>query len=203
MTPHITIFYEEDFSKSIFDEFVDTLSSDNLSIQVLSREKSGPFAGVEWLLPTAVIAYISKSYFDGFLNEMGKDHYNIVKKGFLSLKENLVGSNAPKINLVTSSFSKNKVNNENPYSFVFSIMSDANDNKKFKLLIKKDISDDEYNKTIDSFLEFLQKYHNETLNDEIRAEIKQNTFANTTLVAFNPKTNELIFVNPIPQRKKV
>lgn len=203
MMPHITIVYEEDFSKSIFDDFIDTLSSNQLSHQLLSREKSGPFAGIEWLLPTAVIAYISKSYFDGFLNEMGKDHYNILKKGFFSLKENLVGSNAPKINLVTSSFSKNKVNDENPYSFVFSIMSDANDNKKFKLLIKKDISDDEYNKTIDSFLKFLQKYHNETLNDEIRAEIKQNTFANITLVAFNPKTDELIFVNPIPQTKKV
>lgn len=202
MNPHITIMYEEDFSESIFDEFIDTLSSKNFSIQLLPREKSGPFAGVEWLLPTAVIAYISKSYFDGFLNEMGKDHYNLLKKGFLSLKENLVGSKAPKVTLVTSSFSENKVKKDNPYSFTFSIISDADDNKKFKLLIKKDISDDEYNKTIDSFLTFLQKYHNETLNDEMRAEIKQNTFANTILVAFHPETDELIFVNPIPQRTK-
>ena len=39
-----------------------------------------PFACMEWAIPSIIFAFISKSYFDGFLGEMGSDHYRIFKK---------------------------------------------------------------------------------------------------------------------------
>ena len=43
---HIAIEYEEDFSKSIFDEFNNIVSSDILSLAIVSKEKMGPLACV-------------------------------------------------------------------------------------------------------------------------------------------------------------
>jgi hypothetical protein len=34
---------------------------------------------VEWFIPTAIVFFVAKSYFDGFLKEAGKDHYQLLK----------------------------------------------------------------------------------------------------------------------------
>ncbi len=130
--PHIGISYEKNIPEYIFSEFLDAVSNEKLLIQVKSREQGGSYAGIEWLLPTVVIAYISKSYFDAFLKEMGKDHYLLLKKGLASLRERLVGEKAPKVTIIST---PGKTNKDNKYSFVFSIIAEAEQGQRFKLLI--------------------------------------------------------------------
>ena len=71
--PQLAIFHTTSIPEDVFAEFLRIVTAETLDLQVQSREEDGPFAALEWLVPTAVIVYIGKSYFDGFLKEMGKD----------------------------------------------------------------------------------------------------------------------------------
>ena len=80
MTPHIAIFHVDSVPTEYFQDFVETVRSDKLELQVVERP-SGPMAGIEWLMPTAIFAYLAKPYFESFLKEMGKDHYTASREG--------------------------------------------------------------------------------------------------------------------------
>ena len=79
--PQILISYDENVPDLIVDDIENLIKNDNLTLLVEKSSTLGIQAGVEWLLPTAVAVFITKSYFDAFLKEMGKDHYHLLKKG--------------------------------------------------------------------------------------------------------------------------
>ena len=105
----VALIYEQDIDKKVFNTFIDAISNNRLLLKTIPVEKRGPFAGMEWLVPTAILVYVGKSYFDGFLKEMGKDHYQLLKKGFYSLWEKLVSPESPQLVLVTGNSSPNKI----------------------------------------------------------------------------------------------
>jgi hypothetical protein len=162
--PDIAISYVEGIPSEFFDDFVLTIKQENLDVIVFSRPESGAYAALEWFLPTMIAAYISKSYFDGFLKEMGKDHYQTFKNSLASLTNKTMSH--PRIEPLVFG-SEGKVKKDNPYSLAFSIYAEANDGKKFKLLIPKPNALNDYTDVIYSFLEFLSDYHGgiKQLND--------------------------------------
>lgn len=56
-----------------------------------------PQACMEWAITSVILAYISKSYFDGFLGEMGADHYGIFKEWVLRHNKKFKGIKTYKI----------------------------------------------------------------------------------------------------------
>jgi len=117
----IAVSYEEQFPEEIISHFISGIASPGLDIKSEARE-SEPKAGLEWLVPTAVIIFIGKAYFDSFLKEMGKDHYQLLKRGVAALWKYFFGSErSAKINLVGT---KGKVSSAALYSLSFSIMTD-------------------------------------------------------------------------------
>lgn len=199
-TFHIGISYEEDIDKLILNDFIETISHKDLSLEIVPLPNSGPQMCIEWFFPTAIVAYISKPYFDSFLSEMGKDHYSLFKKGLLKLKENIFGEKSPKRIIVTSTNAPNKVKNTQ-YSLMFSIIADKKNGEKFKLLIPNEVSDDEYNNSINTFLDFLENYHSDNLAIELLEKVNNSVaIGKITIVAYNNKLKELEFLNPIPSR---
>jgi len=75
----VALSYRKEICTDVIDDFIQLVSVPRLRLIVDKREKDGPYAGIEWLLPTAVVFFICKSYFDGFLKEMGKEHYHLLK----------------------------------------------------------------------------------------------------------------------------
>lgn len=193
IAPNLVLVYEDNREKEILNRFLDAINNDKLSVEVKEIPPMGPMMGVHWLMPTAAFLFITQSYFNSFFNEMGKDHYNILKNELIELKDDFFGEDAPKRVLVTSSSSQNKVNESaNKYSLDFSIMAEANNGNRFKLLIPKEISNKEYTSTIICFLEFLKKYNNNEI-DEISNEF---IFSKTILITYNSDSDNLEFVNP-------
>ena len=45
----------------------------------IRKRPAEAYAAFEWIVPTACVTYIAKSYFDGFLKEVGKDHITSLK----------------------------------------------------------------------------------------------------------------------------
>ena len=72
---YLGISYIDSFSPESIERFKSEVDVPGLSVSIEARPEPGPFATLEWLAPTAVIAYIAKPYFETFLKEMGKDHY--------------------------------------------------------------------------------------------------------------------------------
>lgn len=196
--PHIAIFHTNSIPTEVFAEFMQTVSTNKLNLQVDSREDGGAFAALEWLLPTAVIVYLSKSYFDGFLKEMGKDHYTLLKAGLKTLQKRLLGPSAPKISLVGSA---GKISKDQPYSLVYSILADGDAGFRFKLLIQTGVSESEYEEILEAFLKFLAYFHAHTLESKCVESLNSSrVVGRMLLLAFNHETKVIEPVDPIPKR---
>lgn len=194
----IAVIHLESIPAELFEVFTESISSEKLNLQVQSREDGGTFAALEWLLPTAVIVYISKSYFDSFLKEMGKDHYSLLKAGLKKLQAKLFGPSTPQITLLGSS---GKISKGQPYSLVFSIVAEAESGITFKLLVHTDVSEGEYEETIAAFFEFLASFHAHTLDAPMVESLNTSRIVGRTLLlAFNRDTKAIEPVDPVPKR---
>lgn len=196
--PQIAISYSKSIPAEVFDDFVQIVSVDNLDLHVESREEEGPYAGLEWLIPTAVIVFLGKSYFDGFLKEMGKDHYNLLKAGLKTLREKLLGTAAPEVTVISTA---GKTRKDQPYSLVYSILAETDAGFRFKLLLQRRVSEREYDEILDAFLTFLAAYHAYSLDREITEKLKTSrVVGGTLLLAFNQKTKAIEPLDPMPKR---
>lgn len=188
---NIVIQHEDDITDVIFDEFLEIVTYKNLSAKIFTVPNQGPMAGIEWLLPTATIILLTKPFFDGFMKEMGKDSYSLTKKGLHKLWKYFFAKDVKKRILITSSNAPNKVKNK--YSFDFSILFETNDEKRIKLLIPNGITLEDYEKTINAFIDFIKIYENHKIDS-------QYIFSKTILVTYNKELDEIEFINPIPKK---
>ena len=97
--PDIAVIFEETIPSEIFEDFENNVKADGLNLIVESRQPTGPMACPEWFIFPVVAAFISKSYFDGFLKEMGKDHYQSMKESLSNLTKAVMST--PRIELNT------------------------------------------------------------------------------------------------------
>ena len=198
--PHIALFHTRSIPSEAFAEFLQVVSTEGLSLQVEARDDDGPQAALEWLIPTAFIAYIAKPYFDGFLKEAGKDHYALLKVGLKSLYGKLVGPGAPQLTLVSS---KGKLKSEQPYSLVYSIVAEAGADLRFKLLLERSATRVEYEEVISSFLAFLDAYHAGALGSTTLDKLKRTrVVCRTLLLAFNPTSGQIEPIDPLSNKSK-
>lgn len=198
--PQIGVSYIDSIPEEIFLEFRDNIFDQNLDLRIEPRSDGDTHAVVEWLLPTAVVVYFAKSYFDGFLKEMGKDHYQLLKKRMNLLRRKLLGDSGHKITLIST---QGKLSENNPFSHVLSIYAEADGKQRFKLLIQKGTSESEYEEAIDAFLSFLEAYHGMTLNSNMREKIARTRMVGgTLLLAFNYNNKEIEPIDPSHNRSK-
>lgn len=199
---HIIISYDEGMPTEIPRLIVDTVQHPNLKLVEEAREDYGPFAGIEWLLPTAIVIFITKSYFDAFLKEMGKDHYNLLKKGILSVRERLFGKNR----LIQYALigTEGKIKSGNKYSLVFSVWSEINDEYKVKFLFEEQLTEDEFEKNVSLILQFLQAIHlaEGSLDDCLIMDEDVRRSGRTILIAFDKDAQKLRMISPLPGEKE-
>ncbi|MEH6482422.1 MULTISPECIES: hypothetical protein [Pseudoalteromonas] len=156
LKPDIGLMFEEDLSDEIFKEFENSVKTDGLNLLVESKEPSGPMMCSEWHVIPVVLAFIGKSYFDGFLKEMGKDHYQFFKESLSSLSNKVM--DPPRIE-PTLMGTKGKLSTNNPFSLAFAIHAETNDGFTFKLLIPKSSIHCSYDLITIKFMEFIEDYH--------------------------------------------
>lgn len=111
--PHIGFTHDENIPREFLTEFEESVRADGLEVQFHPIPSGTAYAGIEWLMQTAIVAYVAKPYFECFLKEMGKDHYNLLKEGFKKLYAKVSGPRAPEVTLIATA---GKVAKEQPYS---------------------------------------------------------------------------------------
>lgn len=191
----VTVSHWTQIPAEFFDEFVAELSADGVPTSTEPRQDSGIYAGIELYIPTIVVVFISKSYFDGFLGEMGKDHY-------LALKYAL-GKLGSKIAPIKASLfgSKGKISAKNPYSFAYSIMAEAGNKCTFKFLVQNSLTDSQRTEAIGAFLEFANSFYSGTIDDVTMRELNSaGKNGRMLLIAYNFESRRIEPVDPFPDR---
>lgn len=193
--PGIALIYSPPFTKDDFSELNKLLEPEASGFKSEERESSGPQAGLEWLMPTAVIFFVGKAYFDGIFKEFGKDHYGLMKKGLKSLYERMVGPKSPIVPVVSTA---GKTSVHRKYSLLFSLVAEASDGLNFKLLIREGAKEAEYQVEVEAFLEFLDAFHRRTLSAALVAELNDvRVVGRTMLLAYSVEHGRVIPVDPM------
>lgn len=190
----IAISYENKIPEQIISDFVSDISTPGLDVRSEPREPSFK-AGVEWYIPTALIIFIGKAYFDSFLKEMGKEHYQLLKKSIISLWKHFFGKERElKFSIVSSN---GKVSEAPQYSIAFSLMTDLPGKYRIKFLFKDNLSQEDFEKAIEHFFNFLDALSVGIIDPEIKEQL-QNTRAvgRTILLTYD---ENLKILNSIPK----
>ena len=198
---HIHILRQENVPARPVEDFCDELAPD-LIVEAVERPEPGPFAALEWLIPTAVIAYLAKPYFTAFLGEAGKDHYHMLKAAVSKLGRAYTLQSPAAQRYVAS---KGKVESEVPdYFLTFSVLAYVHQNLNFKLLIRSGAGDEELEKSISSFLYTVLRIHSgEYQEGEIRGIHGAKPYSDTIILGFDADSEQLFVLDPLKRRKQI
>jgi len=158
---------------------------------------SMPYAGVEWLLPTAVVLYFAKSYFDGFLKEAGREHYHRVAAALANRWARFFGPTPEiKVALVATA---GKVDEDRPYSPTLSLMAEGVAGRSLKLLLCDHGSPDQVRTAVAQFLQLVAQLHAGSLDPELASELdrKYRRAYGMVLLALDPVSGRLVVIDPL------
>ncbi|EOG1502611.1 hypothetical protein ACK3ID_004445, partial [Vibrio vulnificus] len=188
----VYLFYVESQHDEDYDNFSDELSKIGVPSVALSRPEPGFYACNEWLIPTTIVAGISA----GFLSEVGKDLYQLIKNKMSGLCVKTMRK--PRIEPVFAG-TEGKISSNNPYSSAFSIYSDADLGRRFKLLVPKFSIEVDYNKIVHAYLDFLKDYNDGLVSEkDIGLDLEIVVVSSTILVHFNDVTQQIEWLDHLP-----
>lgn len=115
-----------------------------------------PFACMEWAIPSIIFAFISKSYFDGFLGEMGGDHYRVFKEWIFKQNKKFKGIITKTI---IASKSTQKIDNSYAPSNFFTLYFQIPQGNRLKVFMPETESDENDVKALSELLDNLKKMY--------------------------------------------
>ena len=195
--PDLLLSYQLPLPEEALQPFIDAVSAPGLALVIEPRPPSGPSAGLQLLLPTAVIVWFGKSYFEGFLKEAGKDHYALVKRGLSSLWPLFFGES--RVVRMTAVGTPGKIRpDDSKYSLVISLLAEVGPGLHFKLLFPDDISAEGYNIATARFLHFLERYYGGDLDVATELGVgAAGAVGGTILATYDPDQGFFRFLDPI------
>ena len=120
LPPKLAVMYQVGFPSASIQRFAEAMNDEMLTVYVEERPQAGPQAGIMWMLLTQAAVFIGASYFGGILKEVGKEHYEKLKKALAELTQETMSS--PRIEPVLFS-TAGKINEDDPFSMAFSIVT--------------------------------------------------------------------------------
>lgn len=192
--PKIAIVHVNTLPEGTFEEFRLATTTPEVEVQVIAVEPPGPMAGLEWLMPAFVTGFVASAYFGGFFQEMGKDHYVLLKEQLKKLYPKVAGPETPEIRVVGT---KGKVNEVQPYSLYFSLMGEGPNGLRLKLLLKRQVAPAEYERCVDVFLDLLKDMNSGNVSDIVRRRFESVVpMGRTILVVYDESLDEVVPIDP-------
>jgi len=177
---HIGVVFPYNADDTFIDETVEGLKIKGLNIEIFKKPKPEAMAAIEWVIPTAIAAYILKPYFEGFLKEAGKDHYYKLKSW---LKNFANKGRSIKVHTIYSDQTPNKKPNSNKQSQSVSVILQTKNDKTIKLLFDNDLIKEDWEDAIEKLLDFVIDNYEHYPKDALSKEMEP----------FNLKPNQQIY----------
>jgi len=192
MKPQLGISHLEAIPAEVFDEFVEEVSSNGADIEV--RTHGGVFAGIEWLMPTAIILFISRAYFDAIFSELGKDHYKVLKRAVKGLHRRANGFR------ITQTGSPGKLADKQIYSRAFSIMVAVVDDLTLKFLIQPNLREADAETALFAFLDLIESIADRSISQETLERLETGRISGRTLLlAYDFDEGAIVPLDPFPK----
>lgn len=145
---------------------------------VFEQRQPTAYAALEWLMPTAIVLFITHSYFDGIFKEIGKDHYQWFKTALSSLHKKAFGD-SPEIQFTVVSAGKPKAPSHFSGTLSFLYANDCG--YRVKLLFPLDVTTDDYALSCEEFMKLITGHEERLADDPLGKEIEFQAQAKATL----------------------
>lgn len=199
---HILLSYQEDIKQEFFSSFLRSIDADNLELEVEPRPSLDMQASMKWLMPTAVILFITQNYFSSFLSEAGQEHYEILSQAANSLwNEYLNHDNRPKYEFITSKNSPEKLPPSDPYTFLYSMMYTTDHNLKIKFLFQESYTKEHFFEANRKYFNFLEDISKGIVEANLLEQMKQvPVVSDTILLTYDPESDSIQIIRPFPEQ---
>jgi len=190
--PDIGIIYPNYLPENFGEIITQDIAHEKLNLY-LERQEPRIYSSLELAIPGIIAAYILKPYFESFLKEAGKDHYNLLK---LSLSKLLkLNKNVP-VELQTSNLTPNKLDNNNTQSKSISIHIEIKDGRIIKLLFDNQLEVEDWIMALEKILDLVLDNYMTESNDElsIKLESKGKNGSNEIFAIINKNTKKWQFL---------
>jgi len=197
LPPKLAVMYHEGCPNVSILRFAETMNNETLTVHVEERPQAGPQAGVMWLLLTQAAVFIGASYFGGILKEIGKDHYEKLKKALAELTQETMTT--PRIEPVLYG-TAGKVSEDDP-SMAFSIYANLPGGRTAKLLIPKGGGERDYAPIINAFMDFVWQSYDEsgTSLEDAGIDLSRFSGGSPITVAYNEAKGKIEWMDPRPK----
>lgn len=186
------LFYSEALEAATLHEFAAELKRAKIECQLFPIANSGPMAGIEAYLPTAIGLWLTAEYFAPMVNDLGKDHYTALKQAFSKLFVKADSISVSKLG------SAGKVNVDNPYSMILSIEAQTEGRAKFKLLLPIGAEESEIGCAVDIFASFMRRFHSNQLSKQEKELVKSaRVIGGCVITVANVEKRILEFPDPL------
>jgi len=165
---HLVVTYPEYFPKEIIENDISELQETGLEILV-TEQGNEAYAAMEWIVPTFFATYILKPYFDSFLQEAGKDHYQLLKD---ACKNMLAKGKATQAILVPAKESTQKISGKYTQSIAVSILYRSKTDRQIKMLFDNNLDLEDWQNALDEFSEVMLEHYKNFPNDKFSDLIK-------------------------------
>ncbi|MET3473666.1 hypothetical protein ABIC78_004221 [Novosphingobium sp. 1529] len=187
--PDILLMIQDGLPDSIESDIRAHLNEPGLNLGVI-RHPGGPYAGVELYLPTALALFVAAGFFNGVLQEAGKDAYAAFKGAAIELWRNASGLT------VTAVGTSEKVSPTERYSLAYSITGEMVPGLNFKFVIQTEIDAETAEAGIGAFVDLIRDLLNDRLAEpDISALLTYKPVSGTVLVTFDAASRKIIPVN--------
>ncbi|WP_162488199.1 hypothetical protein [Azospirillum lipoferum] len=193
--PNFILMLLEGLPDDIESEFRTQLGKSNSNLMVI-RQPHVPYAGIELYLPTAIALFVTAGFFNGVLQELGKDAYGALKKAAFALWKRADEQN------ITLIGSAGKVPPIRRYSAAYSITGEISPGIKFKFIVQTDISADNAESGIEAFITLIDNIIKNRISEEdLNALLTYQPIGRTVLVTFDSVNRKIIPVDALADRR--
>ena len=192
----IGLMYNVTLPAEVIDDFTQPLKNGGATIRL--SERASIYAGMEWLLPTAIVVFISRKYFETLLEEAAKDHYVLLKSAFSRLLRKMVGKNREiQIQRITSKGAPQKLPEQSPGAV--SIYIRTKDEQIVKFIFEDSLHDSQRELCLDAVFDIVRDHEALFPHDALSKAVDEAGLksAQAVIMRYNPDSELWYLWEPI------
>jgi hypothetical protein len=180
----ILIARQEDIRPEFVGDFISTLSQLGIPYQHEETERR-IYSALEYYIPTALLIFLAKPFFDGFLKKAGEDSYAAFRRALASL---VVRTARVKVHVVTSG--DYKIQRDSPFSRIISVYCNSASGLRLKFLMPSEISEEASEQLVGSLLAMLRDHYTHSPADELSRILGSAQTRTLTLLCYDDRAGE-------------
>lgn len=194
-TSSVSLLIDQEASEKQFVAFVNDLTRSKINARVVRRPPDGPFMSLDWLIPTGIILFIAKPYFETFVKKAAEDHYAILKSATSKLWKKFFG---PKPEIERFVYGPEGVEKVSIFSRSFSVTAEDVRGVKMTLLFLKDTKAKDFALAVEKFEILMLHHHSSRGNDALSRLLDSRELPPREwqqLIYLNPQSRQLVLLD--------